>query len=79
MAQVAISEDIRKLVIARLETMPRDRGLAIGNLGSFTRDDLIKHVKSGDHIGDLMVEMQLEYLRALKEDDFFEFLTPDQA
>ena len=77
MPSTVVDEDIKKLVIARLQTMPRDRGFAIGNLGSFSKDDLIQHVKSGDEVGNIMIEMQLEYLRALKEDDFFEFLTPN--
>lgn len=60
-----ISEDIINLVIARLETIPSNVELSVGNEGSFSIDDLIERVKKQDEIGKKMIEMQLAYLRSL--------------
>jgi len=66
------SKDIKKLVIARLEALPSDKMISIGDLGEFTRDDLIERVDKGDEVGDKITEIQLEYLRLLKEGIFYD-------
>jgi hypothetical protein len=65
-------EEIKELVIARLETMPPDRKLSIGSEGEFTRDELIESVKRGDEVGKKIIEIQLQYLQMLKEGIFYE-------
>ena len=59
------SEDIINLVIARLETIPPNVEMSVGNEGSFSIDELIEKVKKQDAIGKKMIEMQLAYLRSL--------------
>lgn len=59
--------EIRKLVVERLRTLPSGKQISVGNEGSFTKDELIKRVELGDAIGKKMVEVELEFLRALKE------------
>jgi len=59
------SEDIINLVIARLETIPPNIEMSIGNEGSFSIDELKERVKNQDNIGKKMIEMQLAYLRSL--------------
>ena len=49
--------------------------VSIGSLGDFTKDELIKNVQDNSNIGKKIIEIQLEYLRALKEGLFF---TEDQ-
>lgn len=66
------SDEVKELIVARLEVMPSDRKLSIGSEGEFTRDELIEHVKKGDKIGKKITEIQLEYLRLLKENIFYE-------
>ena len=65
-------DDIAELVIARLQTLPLDREISIGSEGSFTRDEVIKHIEEGDDIGKKMIEIELNYLRALKEGLLYE-------
>lgn len=66
-----ISDDeIRKLVAERLKTLPSGKRISIGGEGSFTKDDLIKRVELGDGLGKKMVEVELEFLRALKKREF---------
>ena len=67
-----ISDDIRNLVIARLDSLPSDKKISIGSKGEFSKDELIEHVKKGDDIGRKIVEVELEFLRAMKEGRFYE-------
>lgn len=61
-----INEEIKQLVIARLEVLSEDTGISIGSEGEFTRDELIKRVKEGDEIGQKIIEVELDYLKSLK-------------
>ncbi len=62
-----ISEEIKKLVIARLEAIPKNKRISIGNYGEFSKEELIEGVKSGSEIGKKIIEVELEFLRALKQ------------
>ena len=64
--------EMRELVIARLKTLPSDRKLSVGSAGDFTRDELIEHVEKKDELGKKIIEVQMEYLRMLKEGFFYE-------
>lgn len=63
----SISEDIKKLVVLRLETLPSDKKISIGSFGDFKKEELITHVKKEDEVGRKMIEIEMEFLRALKE------------
>ncbi len=58
--------DIRELVIVRLESMPANVKLSIGSHGEFDKNELIERVKKGDDIGKKIIAAQLHYLRSLK-------------
>lgn len=60
-----IAQEIIDLVVARLETIPSNVAISIGGDGSFTVNELIEKVKTGDEIGKKMIEMQLAYMRSL--------------
>ena len=64
---MSISEDIKELVIARLDTLPSNKKISIGNYGEFTKEEIIQHVKKGDSVGNKMIEIEMEFLRAMKE------------
>lgn len=64
--QPTMNEDIKQLVIARLEVLPEDTGISIGAEGEFTKDELIKRVEKGDEIGQKIIEVELNYLKSLK-------------
>ena len=61
-----LSDDIKKLVIARLEVLPPDRKISIGSAGDFTKEQLIERVKKGDEVGKKIAEIELEFLQAMK-------------
>lgn len=47
--------------------MPRTVTLNIGSHGSFTRDQSMEQVSGHTEIGELIVQMQMSYLRSFKE------------
>ena len=62
-----IKEEIKKLVVARLEAMPKSIRIFIGDHAKMNKEDLIKHVKKGDPLGKKIVKMHLLYLQSLKK------------
>jgi len=64
---MSISEEIKELVILRLETLPSDKKISIGSYGEFSKEELIEHVKKEDSIGKKMIEVEMEFLKAFRE------------
>lgn len=61
--RVETDEDIRKLVVARLQVLSPDTIKVIGDEGSFDRDSLIERVKAGDQVGQTVIGIEMEWLR----------------
>jgi len=59
-------DEINKLVIARISSMPENMKISIGNYGTFDKYQLIENIKKRDEIGKKVVEIQLFYLRSMK-------------
>lgn len=64
---MGVEEEVKKIVIARLETMSPDKKISIGSSGEFSRDELIQRIKKGDDIGKKMIQIELEFLRSFKK------------
>jgi hypothetical protein len=64
--------EIRKLVIERLRTFPTGKRLSVGQQGTFTKEELVAHVEEEDSVGKKIIEIQLEYLRALGKGKIFD-------
>jgi hypothetical protein len=60
------SEEIKRLVLLRLESMPDSIKISIGSEGELTKEQLIDNVKRETDLGKLIVEMQMKYLRSMK-------------
>lgn len=61
-----IQDDVWQLVKFRImQSMPATAKLAIGEMGAFSKDDLIDHLNRKDEIGESIVKMQLAMLRYL--------------
>ena len=67
-----IDTDEKKLALARLEALPPNIGIAVGSEGNFTKAQLLQHIEDEDEIGKQFVNIELEFLRALKEGSLFE-------
>ena len=65
-----INEDIKEIVIMRIETMPSDLKLSIGNGKSLTKEEMIEHVKTGDEIGKQIIDSQLSFMKAIAKGEF---------
>ncbi len=65
-------ELIKEIVIERLKTMPEDIGISIGSEGSFKKKELIELVEKGDEIGKKIVEVEMNFLRGLKNGILYE-------
>ena len=64
---MVFSEDEAQIVLCRLTIMPKSIKLNIGSHGSFTRDELINAIQSHTDVGELVVQMQMAYLRSFKD------------
>ncbi len=62
-----VNVDEKKIVLARLETMPADMSLSIGSAGSLDKWKLMEHVEQDDEIGKLIVEIYMNGLRSFKQ------------
>lgn len=67
-----IDEGLKRVVIARLEVFPSDKSISIGSMGELTKQEMIENVEKETDVGEKIVEIQLNYLRSLKEGIFYE-------
>jgi len=62
---MANEKELIKLVLARLNAMPDNVQIHLGDVNKpLDKDDLIKHVKSQDDLGKFFVNLQYEYIKA---------------
>ncbi len=65
-------QEMKQLVIERLKTLPENTGLSIGSQGDFSKSELIRHIEQDDDIGKKIIEVELNFLRGLKEGILYE-------
>ncbi|MBS3145890.1 hypothetical protein J4414_03755 [Candidatus Woesearchaeota archaeon] len=65
-----ISDELKKIVLWRLETIPPNFKLSIGNEGTFTKEELKQHVQKEDHVGVTFAKIQLNFMKALASGEF---------
>ncbi len=65
------SKAIEELVITRIESqLPGELKLFVGNGKSFTKDEIIYHIRCGDEFGKSIVDAQMDFLKAVSEGTF---------
>ena len=62
-----ITKEEFSLVEKRLEHWNEKLIISCMGLGNYTKDQILKHVKAEDEVGQKLAEIQLHYLRTLKE------------
>jgi hypothetical protein len=62
-----ITKEIKELIIVRLDSIPQNKKISIGKYGDFTKEQLIENVKNSSEVGKKIVEIELEFLRAMKQ------------
>jgi len=66
-----IDPDVKKLVMWRIDTsMPNHFKLVMGDKGTFTKEELKNHVDKEDEIGLKIVEMEMNFIKALTTGEF---------
>ena len=65
-----ISEELKEIVLWKLDTIPPNFKLSLGDKGTFTRDQLISHVEQEDDVGIIFANMQLNFMKALASGEF---------
>lgn len=61
-------EIIKKIVIERIKSMQPNVKIALGSKGAFlNKDELLREVSENTPTGEKIINIQLRYLRALKE------------
>lgn len=68
-----LQKALQELVKARLSVLPEDATLSVGSSGDYSRNDLIKEVSNNSEIGKKFIEMEVEYIKLLKEGIYYEF------
>jgi len=63
--EVKKEEEIKNLVLTRIEIMPQNYKLSIGNKGTFNKKELIESIKKGDDVGKQVISMQMNFIKAL--------------
>ena len=66
--------ELKKLVLARIDIMPPNFKLSIGNKGTFNKEQLIEHINRGDETGSCIIDMQVRFIKALTSGRFIEAL-----
>ncbi len=72
------SEGIKELVLARINVMPSNYKLSIGSEGTFTKEQLLNHIKSGSEIGEQIINIQMNFIRALTSGELLKTINISQ-
>ena len=60
-----IDNDVKKLVLWRIDTSPSNFKLSIGSKGTFNKEELKEHVEKEDDIGQAVIKMQMQFIKDL--------------
>lgn len=68
-------ELLREIVLVKLETMPMNYKLSLGNQGIFDKKELIEHINKNDNIGKQILDMELRFMKAISKGEVTRTLT----
>lgn len=69
-----LDSDIKKLVLWRMDAVPSNFKLSIGNKGTFGKEELKAHIEKEDQIGLEIVKMELKFIKDLSSGKISKFL-----
>ena len=69
--ETKITDKIKTLVIARIDAkMPSNLKMSIGSSGSLSKEEMIDHVRKGDAEGKQIVQIHLNFIKAVTSGQF---------
>lgn len=60
-----IDEEVKKLLLWRIEEIPANYKLSIGSEGTFSKEELRQHVENEDEVGQIFAKMQLNFIKSV--------------
>lgn len=60
-----VNDEIKELVITRIEATPSDLRLSMGGGKTMTKEEMIEHVKKEDDIGKQIIRNHISFIRAV--------------
>lgn len=75
MTNEEINQEIKEVVIMRIESMPSNLKLSIGDGQSLTKEEMIKHVREEDVTGKQIINSHISFMRAIARGDFTKAIT----
>ena len=74
--EFVITDYKRELVIARIDAqVPSNFRLSMGLHSCLSKEDLIKHIKSGDEIGKNIIDSHIRFLKAVAKGEVTKAIT----
>jgi len=70
-----IKEELKEIVIMRIEAIPSNLKLAIGNDKALTKEEMTKHVKEEDSIGMQIINSHISFMKAVARGDVTKAIT----
>lgn len=67
--------DFQKIVYTRIQSMPKDFVISVGDYGTVTKEQALDHVQKNDEIGQVIVMINREYFDLLKSGQLYESLS----
>lgn len=68
-------DDFQKLVYTRVQSMPKDFVIAVGDYGTVTKDEALSHIQQNDEVGQVIVTINREYFDLLKSGRLYESIS----
>ena len=63
--ELEIREELKEIVIMRIEAIPSNLKLSIGDDKTLTKEEMIKHVKEEDSIGMQIINSHVSFMKAV--------------
>ena len=64
---IQYDDNVKDLVVARLETLPSGVVISIGSGKELTKNEAIQSVKEGNETGQKIMEIEMSFLQGLKD------------
>lgn len=70
-----MEDDFRKLVYARLQTLPKGYSISVGGFGDISKEQALEHVSKNDSIGEILIAADRHYFDLLKSGEIYAGIT----